>query len=42
MQLLSKFNKGFQFLVCVIDNYKKYTWAVSWKSKKSTTIANVF
>ena len=23
MQLLSKFNKGFRFLLCVIDTYKK-------------------
>ena len=26
MQLLSKFNKGFRFLLCVIDIYSKYTW----------------
>ena len=24
MQLISKFNKGFRFLLCVIDNYSKY------------------
>ena len=24
MQLLSKFNKGFRFLLCVIDIYSKY------------------
>ena len=25
MQLLSKFKKGFRFLLCVIDTYKKYS-----------------
>ena len=24
MQLISKFNKGFRFLLCVIDIYSKY------------------
>ena len=26
MQLISKFNKGFRFLLCVIDIFSKYTW----------------
>ena len=26
MQLLSKFNKGFRFLLCGIDVYSKYAW----------------
>ena len=26
MQLISKFNKEFWFLLCVIDIYSKYTW----------------
>ena len=26
MQLISKFNKGFKFLSCVIDIYSKYAW----------------
>ena len=26
MQLISKFNKGFRFLICVIDIFSKYTW----------------
>ena len=25
MQLLSKFNKGFRFLLCIIDVFSKYT-----------------
>ena len=26
MQLISEFNEGFQFLLCVIDVYSKYAW----------------
>ena len=26
MQLISKFDKGFRFLLCVIDIYSKYAW----------------
>ena len=28
MQLISKFNKGFRFLFCVIDIYSKYAWVI--------------
>ena len=31
MQLISKFNKGFRFLLCVIDIFSKYPWAVPLK-----------
>ena len=34
MQLLSKFNKGFRFLLCIIDTYSKYAWVVPLKDKK--------
>ena len=34
MQLISKFNKGFRFLLCVIDIFSKYVWAVRLKDKK--------
>ena len=30
MQLISKFNKGFRFSLCVIDIYSKYTWVIPW------------
>ena len=33
-QLISKFNKGFAFLLCVIDIYSKYAWVVPLKDKK--------
>ena len=34
MQLISKFNKGFRFLLCVIDIYSKYGWVSPLKDKK--------
>ena len=42
MQLISKFNKGFKFLLCVIDIYRKYVWVISLKYKKGATIINAF
>ena len=42
MQLISKFNKGFRFLLCVIDIYSKNTWVVLLRHKKSITISNAF
>ena len=34
MQLLSKFNNGFRFLLCVIDVFSKYAWFIPLKDKK--------
>ena len=34
VQLLSKFNKGFRFLLCVIDIFSKYAWVILLKDKK--------
>ena len=34
MQLISKFNKGSRFLLCIIDNYSKYAWVILLKDKK--------
>ena len=42
MQLISKFNKGFRFLLCVIDIFSKYAWVVSLKDKKDVSIVNAF
>ena len=42
MQLLSKFNKGFRFLLCVIDIYSKYAWVIPLKDKKGVSIVNAF
>ena len=44
MQLLSKFNKGFRFLLRVIDIYiySKYAWVIPLKDKKGVSIVNAF
>ena len=42
MQLISKFNKGVRFLLCVIDIYSKYTWVIALKDKKVITITKNF
>ena len=42
MQLLSKFNKGFRFLLCVIDIFSKYAWVIPLKDKKGVSIVNAF
>ena len=42
MQLRSKFNKGFRFLLCVIDIFSKYTWVIPSKDKKGVSIVNAF
>ena len=31
MQLISKFNKGFRFLLCLSDIFNKYAWVVFFK-----------
>ena len=42
MQLLSKFNKGFRFLLCVIDIFSKYARVIPLKDKKGISIVNAF
>ena len=42
MQLISKFKKGFRFLLCVIDIFSEYTWVVHLKDKKGVSIADAF
>ena len=42
MQLINKFNKGFRFLLCVIDIFSKYAWVVPLKDKKGISIVNAF
>ena len=41
MQLISNLNKGFRFLLCVIDVYSKYPWVIPLKDKR-VTITNDF
>ena len=42
MQLISKFNKGIRFLLCVIDIFSKCTWVIPLNDKKDITITNAF
>ena len=42
MQLISKYNKGIRYLLCAIDLFSKYAFAVSLKDKKVSTIDNAF
>ena len=42
MQLISKFNKGFRFLWCVIDIFSKYAWVVPLKDKTGVGTVDAF
>ena len=42
MQSLSRKNKGIKYLLCAIDLYSKYAFAVPLKDKKGISIVNAF
>ena len=42
MKLISKFNKGFRFLLCVIDIFSKFAWVVPLKDKNGVSIVDAF
>ena len=42
MQLIGNFNKGFRFLLCVIDIFSKYAWVVLLKDQKGASFVNAF
>ena len=42
MQLISKFNKGFRYLLCTIDVFSKYARVVPLKDKKGVSIVDAF
>ena len=42
MQLISKFNNGFRFFLCIIDIYSRYAWVNTLKDKKGIIISNAF
>ena len=42
MQSINKFNKGFRYLLCVIDIFSKYAWVVPLKDKNGVSIVNEF
>ena len=42
IQPINEYNKGFRFLLCVIDIFSKYAENVHLKNRKCTTITNAF
>ena len=42
MQSISMFNKGFRFLLCVIDIFSKCAWIIPLKDKEGICIVNAF
>ena len=42
MKLISKFNKGIRFLLCVVDMFSKYAWVFPLKDEKGVTIFDTF
>ena len=42
MQVISKYNKEIQFLLCVIKYFSKYAFLVPLKNKSSITITDSF
>ena len=39
---MSRYNKGFKYLLCAIDLLSKYARVIPIKDKKSTSIVNAF
>ena len=42
VSLISKFNKGIKYLLCVIDLFSRHAWVVGIKAKKGVSIVNGF
>jgi len=42
MQQSSKWNKGYRYLMMVLDVFSKYGWIVPFKDKKCETVAKAF
>ena len=42
IQLISKFNKGVKFFLCVIDIFSKYAWLVTLRDTRSVGIVAAF
>ena len=42
MQLVSKFNEGIRFLLCIIDIFSKYAWVGPLKDKKELQLPMLF
>ena len=42
MSLISKFNKGIKYLLCVIDLFSRYPWVIHLQNKKGDSIVEGF
>ena len=42
MTLISKFNRRIKYLLCVIDLFCRYSWAIPLKNKKGESIVEGF
>ena len=42
MQLISKYNKGIRYFLCVIDLFSRYAWVIPLKNKKGESIIEGF
>ena len=42
MQQFSKWNKGYRYLLMVLDVFSKYSWIIPLKDKKGETVMNAF
>ena len=42
MKLISKYNKGIRYLLCVIDLFSRYAWVIPLKIKKGESIVEGF
>ena len=42
MSLISKFDKGIKYLLCVIDLFSRYSWVIPLKNKKRGSIVDGF
>ena len=42
IQLISKYNKGIKYLLCVIDLFSRYAWVIPLKNKKGGSIVEGF
>ena len=42
MQLISKYNEGIRYLLCVIDLFSRYPWVIPLKNKKGESLVERF
>ena len=42
MSLISRFNKGIKYFLCVIDLFSRYSWVIPLKDKKEESIVERF